>query len=96
MKIVETNIIYNGLILHDHQTRVLEIPSWEEYCDLFKYYDGTSTGANYRCIYNQLIGNVLPNNATILSLKIDEFHLTCDLGFRNEETSYKLAYIIER
>ena len=41
MKIVETNIIYEALTFYDHQTRVLEIPSWEEYCDLYRNYTHT-------------------------------------------------------
>lgn len=96
MKIVETNIIYEALIFHDHQTRVLEIPSWEEYCDLYRNYDGTPVGNKYRCVYNQLLGYVLPKNATIMDLKIDDFHLTCDLDLYNGNQHYKFAYVLER
>jgi hypothetical protein len=96
LKIVETNIIYEGLTFHDHQTRVLEISSWEEYCDLYRNYDGTPVGDKYKCVYNEMQGYVLPKNATILGLHIDDFHLTCDLNLWNEAPHYKLAYIIEQ
>lgn len=96
MKIVETNIIYEGFAFRDHQTRVLEISSWEEYCDLYRNYNGTPVGDKYKCVYNQLSGYVLPKNAMIMNLKIDDFHLTCDLNLWDGTPHYKLAYIIEK
>lgn len=96
MKIVETNIIYEGLTFHDHQTRVLEIPSWEEYCDLYRNYNGNHVGDEYKCVYNQLFGYVLPRNATIINLKVDDFHLTCDMTLWDGTPHYKLAYVIEK
>lgn len=96
MKIVETNICYGESTLQDHQARILEIPSWEEYCDLYRNYDGTSVGDEYKCVYNPLIGYILPRHATILDLKIDDTHLTCKLNMRDNTPHYKLAYIIEK
>lgn len=96
MKIIETNILYNGLTFHDHQSRVLEIPSWEEYCDLYRNYDGNPVGGDYKCVYNQLIGDVLPKGRRIIDLKIDDCHLTCDMDSHDGGQQYKLAYIIGR
>jgi hypothetical protein len=95
MKIVETNIIYEGLTFHDHQTRILEVPSWEEYCDLYRNYNGTPVGDKYNCVFNGMSGFVLPKNAEIIELKIDDFHLTCDLNLWNGTPHYKLAYVID-
>lgn len=103
MKIVETNIMYEGLTFHDHQSRVLEIPSWEEYCDLYKNYDGNTvyeadirTKRKYINVYNNLEGCILPKNATIIKLKIDDYHLTCDMNLWDGKPSLKFAYIVEK
>lgn len=100
MKIVETNIIYEGLTFHDHQTRVLEIPSWEEYCNLYRNYDGEAVrdeNVKYKDVYGTLLkGCLLPKNATIMGLKVDDFHLTCDMTLWDGTPHYKLAYVIEK
>lgn len=95
MKIVETNISYSN-VLEDHQSRILEIPSWEEYCDLYRDCDGRATGDKYKCVYNQLLGYVLPKNATIVDLKIDDNHLTCNMTLWNGMPQYKLAFVVEK
>jgi len=96
MKIVETNISYSEKGVEDHQTRVLEISSWEEYCNLYKNYNGDPVGDKYKCVFNQMIGYTLPKNATIVDLKIDDFHLTCDMKLWNGYPEYKLVFIVER
>ena len=96
MKIIETNILYNGLTINDHQSRVIEVPSWEEYCNLFIGYDGRATGGDYRDVYNQLTGGcIIPKGVTIVDLIIDDFHLTCNMK-RHGGLQYKLAYVIEK
>jgi hypothetical protein len=99
MRIVETNITYKGLTVYDHQSRVLEIPSWKEYCDLFRTYNGEAIrdeDINYKNIYNtSLRGLLLPSNVVITNLKIDDYHLTCNMDL-NGIPHYKLAYVIEK
>lgn len=100
MKIVETNISYEGFTFHDHQTRVLEIDSWEDYCNLYRNYNGEAIrdeDVKFKDVYNTLLkGCVLPKNANIVSLKIDDFHLTCDLDLWNGTPSHKLVYVVEK
>ena len=100
MKIVETNISYSSKRLEDHQSRVLEVPSWEEYCDLYRNYTGEAIrdeDVNYKNVYNTFLrGCLLPKRATIKNLKIDNFHLTCDMNLWNGTPHYKLAYILEK
>jgi len=96
MKIVETNITYEGLTFYDHQSRVLELPSWEEYCNLFRNYNGEAVGNKYKSVYSNLLGFVLPKNAIITELNIDEFHLTCGMNLWDDTPSHKLAYILEK
>lgn len=96
MKIVETNILYSDKGLEDHQSRILEVSSWEEYCDLFIKYDGNSNGERYKCVYHPMIGCVMPKNASITDLKIDDYHLTCHIKLWNGFPEYKLAYVVEK
>jgi len=53
-------------------------------------------GDKYKCAFNQMIGYTLPKNATIVDLKIDDLHLTCDLKLWNGYPEYKLVYILEK
>jgi hypothetical protein len=100
MKIVETNAIYEGLKFHDHQSRVLEISSWEEYCNLYRNYNGEvvrDEDFKYEDVYDTLLGGcLLPKGATIISLKIDEHHLTCDMILNNGMPHYKFAYVLDK
>lgn len=96
MKIVETNISYSSDRLEDHQTRIIEVPSWNEYCDLFRNYNGDCNGRDYKCVFSSLLGCVMPKNTKILDLRIDDSHLTCHFQLWNGIKEYKLAYVIER
>ena len=100
MKIVETNIIYEAMTFYDHQSRVLEIPSWNEYCDLYRNYNGEAVrdeDVKYKDVFGTLLrGCLLPKNAIIISLKIDDFHLTCNMNLWDGTPQYKLAYIVEK
>jgi hypothetical protein len=94
--VIETNISYDGNgNLHDHQSRVIEIDTWKEYCDLYTYYNGDYVGDKYMS-YGLLSGCVLPKNAEISELEYNEFHLKCKLKLYNGNIQYKLAYILER
>jgi hypothetical protein len=94
--IIETNISYddNGNLC-DHQSRVIEVDTWQEYCDLYTYYNGNYVGDKYKS-FGMLMGCVLPKNAEISDLKYDGFHLRCKLKLYNGNIQHKLAYILER
>ena len=94
MKIIETSIIYNDLTLCDHQSRVIEVSSWEEYCSLYLDYDGSPVGLDYECIFPQMVGYVLPKDAYIIDLMIEDYRLACNMILPNGENSYKLAYVV--
>ena len=42
VKIIETNLSMSDMIVMDHQNRVVEASSWEDYCNAFKNYNGTT------------------------------------------------------
>lgn len=92
--IVETNIILENGIIYDHQSRVLEIDSWDDYCNMFINYNGIPDGAEYKNIYGILLGNSIPKDCKIENLKYDDFHLSCDFhryGSREVKLVYKVG-----
>lgn len=92
MKVIETNLSLqvNNEIL-DHQSRVIEVDSWEEYVDEIR--NGKSVR---RCAaIGSMSGNTLHNNVIIENFESDEFHLSCEVkkdGTRGK--TKKLAYLI--
>lgn len=78
----------------DHQSRVLEVPSWQEYVSLFTDYDGKANGREYKTLHNDLLGCVMPHDTIINELKYDDFHLTCNFHLFNRMEETKLAFLI--
>jgi hypothetical protein len=93
MKVIETNISYVNGIIGDHQSRVIDISSWDDYVDMFRLYDGKADGDFYNAFGDLMNGYTLPSGATINSLIYDEHHLSCEVNsiFR----TIKLAYLIQ-
>lgn len=100
MTIVETNISYSFAGIEDHQSRVIEILSWEEYCDLYRNYTGKAIrdmDVKFKDVYNTLInGCLLPRDADILCLTVNDINLTCNFKLWNGNRQYKLAYILKQ
>ena len=94
INIIETNIIVddeNNII--DHQSRMLIVPSWNEYITLYTEYDGKANGRNYCTYNNNLLGCVLPHGAVIQELKYNDFHLYCSFKLFDRTRQIKLAYL---
>ena len=93
VNIIETNLSCdNDWHIKDHQSRMIEVPTWEEYISLFKNYDGVASGRDYKCITN-MDGCVLPHNAKLLDKEFDEFHLKCKMKLFTGFNQIKLAYM---
>mgnify|MGYP000883425902 CR=1 FL=1 len=94
MNVIETNLSCdNDWKIKDHQSRVLEISSWQNYINLFEYYDGIANGKDLKCL-TPMYGSVMPNKAMIVGLEYDEFHLKCELKLWNNMNEIKLAYLV--
>jgi len=91
MQVIETNVMYHGDSITDHQSRIIKTDSWEDYISLYNRYSGDTAG-NYN---GTLLGYSLPKNAHINSLKYDDFHLRCNLTLFNNEDILKLAYLVK-
>ena len=89
-KIIETNISMKDGQVYDHQSRVVEADSWDEYTKMYEEYDGSPID-RFKAI-SEMIGNSIPKDVEILNLKYDEQHLTCDFKHKDGWIEKKLAY----
>ena len=89
-KIIETNISMKDGQVYDHQSRVVEADSWDEYIEMYEEYDGLPIDS-FKAI-SEMIGNSIPKDVEILNLKYDEKHLTCDFKHKDGWIEKKLAY----
>ena len=89
-KIIETNISMKDGQVYDHQSRVVEADSWDEYIEMYEEYDGSPID-RFKAI-SEMIGNSIPKDVEILNLKYDEKHLTCDFKYKDGWIEKKLAY----
>lgn len=96
--VIETNLSMKDDIIMDFQSRVIEVPSWEEYCAMHENYDGQACSMGKSL--TQLIGNSINAHCIIENLEYDDFHLSCDMVWDNSlfylESKVKhLAYLCE-
>ncbi|MDD2477183.1 MAG: hypothetical protein PHI32_14900 [Dysgonamonadaceae bacterium] len=78
-------------MFEDHQARITNIESWDEYISLYTTYSGEASGRDYK---SSMMGCVLPKMATIKNLKYNDFHLSCEVVLFNGMITKKLAYLI--
>jgi len=89
IKVIETNLSVDGEnTIKDHQSRVIEVESWEEYIQEIK--DSKVVVRN--SVFGSLHGTTIPNGAKIYDLIYDDKHLSCEVGNRFGIMSKKLAY----
>lgn len=89
-KVIETNLSMKDGQIYDHQSRIIEAETWDEYIKMYEEYDGFAVD-RFKAI-SEMIGNSIPKDVEILNLKYDERHLSCDLKHKNGWIEKKLAY----
>lgn len=91
VKIIETNLsISNSGAIKDHQSRIIEVNSWKDYCKAFDEYDGNAI--DFKSL-TSIIGNSIPKEVKLYYLQYDDFHLSCNIWNGIYKTK-KLAYLI--
>jgi len=93
IKIIETNLSIfthqDGCeIIKDHQSRVIEVESWEDYIEEIKQ----SKSVVRNSIIGSLHGVTILPEARVENLTYDDFHLNCDVINRFGIMSKKLAF----
>ena len=69
---------------------MVSVDNWEDYIQAYVEYDGLAVGG-FRAITNML-GNSIQKDAKISNLQYDEFHLSCDIKYKDGWTEKKLVY----
>ena len=89
IKVIETNLSTDGEnTIKDHQSRVIEINSWEDYIQEIK----DAKAVSRKSILGNLHGNTIQSDSKTQNLIYDDFHLSCDIINRFGIMSKKLAY----
>jgi hypothetical protein len=87
VKIIETNLSVNEDKIMDHQSRIIEVDSWEGYIKEIK--------EGYFVLRNgSMYGATLPKDSKVYSLRFDSFHLSYSIYDRLGRKTTKLAYLI--
>jgi hypothetical protein len=90
--IIETNISLdenNNFV--DHQSRVVEVDSWDELVQ-----EVIDKKPVIRKAYlGSMYGVTIPKGCTIENLVVKDYHLSCDITTYNELKSKKLLYLVK-
>lgn len=91
VKIIETNLSLDNINnIMDHQSRIIEVNSWEDYCKVFQEYRGDSVEFKSLTLMK---GDTLQKNCSITNFVYDKFHLSCDI-LKGKIRTKKLAYLV--
>ena len=91
IKVIETNLSIDGEnTFKDHQSRVIEVESWENYIEEIR----TSKTVVRNSILGNLCGATILHNAKVENLIYDDFHLDCDivngLGIKSKKLAFRI------
>ena len=90
IKVIETNLsIDNNDNIVDHQSRVIEVESWEKFINEIKECKSMYRNSILGC----LDGCSIPRKSEVKNLKYDDYHLSCDIynyvGVKSKKLVYK-------
>lgn len=91
--IIETNISMKDGIAIDHQSRVVEAKSWDDYVEYYKRnLEPDREHSKFESLTG-LLGNSLPRYGQIIDFKYDDFHLSCYHTNYRGMVTLKFAYL---
>lgn len=91
--IIETNLRLKDGVVVDHQSRVIEAKSWDEYVKYYRQNIKSNRKHSKFKSLTSLFGDSLPRYGDIAELKYDNFHLSCYYISPNGQVTMKLAYL---
>ena len=91
-RIIETNLsIDDKGNIADHQSRIIQVESWESYIEEIK-----SGETKYRMSYlGNLHGCSLPKFCRVDNLAFDDFHMSCDVCNSQNALSKKFSFLVD-
>ena len=88
IEVIETNLIIDeNNFIRDHQSRVVEADSWDEYCKAHKNYDGKAVFFKSKVMK----GNSIQSNCKIANLKYDELKDNGEEIFTDKRLAYRIV-----
>ena len=91
--IIETNVSMKDGIAIDHQSRIVEAKSWDDYVEYYKQnLEPDREHSKFKSL-TDLSGDSLPRYGDIIEFKYDDFHLSCYHINRHVMMTLKLAYL---
>ena len=95
VKIIETNLSIKDDKVFDHQSRMIEVKSWDEYINYYKQNISSDRQIVDPKSLTNLWGCILPKFGELSELKYDDFHLSCYIENPLGMVTMKLAYLCE-
>ena len=93
--IIETNVSMKDGIPVDHQSRIVEAKSWDDYVEYYKQnLEPDREHSKFESLTN-LSGDSLPRYGDIIKFKYDDFHLSYYHIDRHGMITLGLAYLCE-
>jgi hypothetical protein len=89
IKVIETNLYLDHEDnIKDHQSRVIEVESWDDFINEVKEAKCITRSAYLGSMY----GVTIPRSAKVENLIYDDFHLACDVYNYAGQKTKKLCY----
>ena len=90
-KVIETNLtLKQCCYIGDHQSRVIEVESWDEYLKEVE----TGKCKTRTSYIGNLSGCTIPKNCKVIDFVADEYHASCTVVMLNGTIKKKLMYRI--
>jgi hypothetical protein len=91
VKVIETNLSMVDGHIHDFQSRVIEVSSWENFKN--EFIDNVSV-TRKACV-GSMFGTTIPQNAIIENLEYRDNTLQCDIFSYSGVHTKKICYLIQ-
>lgn len=95
VQIIETNLSIKDGQVFDHQSRVVEAESWDEYVCYYKENIEPDRHHSKFKSLTSMLGDSLPRYGKVSELKYDNFHLSCYHTNFNGQITMHFAYLCE-
>lgn len=91
MRVIETNLSMVDGQIHDFQSRVIDVHSWEDFKN--EFIDNVSV--TRKASVGSMFGTTIPQSATIKNLECSEHSLKCDIYSYSGVHTKKICYLIQ-
>ncbi|MBD8839393.1 hypothetical protein IFU39_16395 [Paenibacillus sp. CFBP 13594] len=91
VKVIETNLSMVDDQIHDFQSRVIEVSSWEDFRNEFL----ENVSVTRKASVGSMFGITIPHGAVIENLEYSDNTLKCDIYSYSDVHTKKICYLIQ-